>query len=120
LTAELDRLVPGAATKLQRGSNASHAFSAPSIVNVKPFHSQQDPAAISRAKLLGPRAQQEPDALRAAVVGLAREAEAYLAAVDVFRAEGFEPTWRSDGVAISPLSLHALDGAGEVSARGCK
>jgi len=46
---------------------------------------------------------------------LAHEAEAYLAAVDFFRAEGFEPKWRGDDVTISSRSLHALDHAGELS-----
>jgi hypothetical protein len=87
-------------------------------VNVKPLQSQQDPAAISRAQLLGPLPQQEPVALHGAGKRLVREAEAYLAAVDVFRAEGFEPAWRSDDAPLSPMSLHALDGAGRPSLTG--
>lgn len=49
---------------------------------------------------------------------LAREAETYLAVVDFFRAEGFEPGWRSDDRAIPARLLYGLDAVGEVSATG--
>jgi hypothetical protein len=57
-------------------------------------------------------------ALHGAGKRLVREAEAYLAVVDVFRAEGLEPKWKSENGALSFRPRHGLDGAGELSAAG--
>ncbi len=47
---------------------------------------------------------------------LMREAEVYLATVDLFRAEGLEPKWKSETGALSFRAPHAVDGARALSA----
>jgi len=87
-------------------------------VSVDPSRSPQGRAAVGPAALPEVRAQAGRLVPHGAGERLAHEAEAYLAAVDFFRAEGFEPRWRNDEAAISPVSPHALDGTGKLSVTG--
>ena len=87
-------------------------------MSVDPSRSPQGRAAVGPAALPEVRAQAGRLVPHGAGERLAHEAEAYLAAVDFFRAEGFEPKWRGDDVTILSRSLHALDHAGELSVTG--
>lgn len=66
----------------------------------------------------GLRAQASPLVPDGGGERLAHEAAAYLGVVEFFRAEGFEPGWRSDDAPIwSSRCLHDSDGPGEVSVK---